>query len=71
MWVTLVPKEEAVKRLKSRNNLSEEQAVNRIESQLTNKEYVRNAHVVFCTLWPVEYTKQQVLKAWQLLQQRI
>ena len=71
MWTTIIPREEAIKRLIARNNFSEEQAVARIESQLSNRKYVEAANVVFCTLWEVEFTKMQVKRAWELLQERL
>ncbi|KAJ3644954.1 hypothetical protein Zmor_022650 [Zophobas morio] len=71
VWTTIIPREEAIKRLIARNNFSEEQAVARIESQLSNRKYVEAANVVFCTLWEVEFTKMQVKRAWELLQERL
>lgn len=54
-----------------RNSLTEEQIKSRIRAQLSNKSCVEAANVVFCTLWPVEYTYQQVDKAWGELQGRL
>lgn len=71
VWTTLVPRNEAVKRLVERNNLTEEQAIARIDSQPSNKIYVEGANVVLCPLWDVEFTGTQVKKAWALLQNRI
>lgn len=71
VWTTTVPKNEAVRRLVERNNLTEEQALQRVNSQPPPKSYVKAAHVVFCTLWPKEYTKQQVDRAWSLLRNRM
>lgn len=71
VWTTIVPREEAISRLMKRNGLTEEQANHRIDSQPSNKVYVKSSHVVFCTLWPVDYTKEQVVKAWNLLAQRM
>jgi phosphopantetheine adenylyltransferase/dephospho-CoA kinase len=71
VWSTLVPREEAIKRLISRNGLTEEQAISRIDSQPGNKTYVDSANVVLCPLWEVEFTKKQVEKAWNLLQGRL
>ncbi|XP_066249367.1 bifunctional coenzyme A synthase [Euwallacea similis] len=71
IWVTLVPPAEAINRLKTRNNLSEDQAKERLAAQQSNNEYISKANVVFCPLWEVEYTKLQVHKAWALLQKRI
>lgn len=66
-----MPREEALKRLIKRNNLTEEQAESRIDSQPPNTFYVNNSNVVFCPYWEIEYTKVQVVKAWNLLQKRI
>ncbi|XP_074040395.1 bifunctional coenzyme A synthase-like [Leptinotarsa decemlineata] len=71
IWATTIPRREAIIRLINRNKLTEEQANNRIDAQPSNCFYVKAAHVVFCTLWPVEYTKEQVVKAWQLMQERL
>ena len=54
-----------------RNNLTEEEANKRLNSQLSNKERVQRSNVVLCTLWEYEYTQTQVEKAWALLQQRL
>ncbi|CAG9860581.1 unnamed protein product [Phyllotreta striolata] len=70
VWTTIVPRKEAVKRLLERN-LTEEQANSRLNAQPNNQFYVQNANVVFCSLWNVEYTKEQVKKAWDLLMKRI
>ncbi|XP_044760646.1 bifunctional coenzyme A synthase [Coccinella septempunctata] len=71
VWTTVIPKDEAVKRLIERNNLNEEQALLRIQAQPLNSSYVEAANVVFCTLWSTEYTRQQVHRAWKLLQDRM
>ncbi|XP_028133905.1 bifunctional coenzyme A synthase [Diabrotica virgifera virgifera] len=71
VWTTVISRAEAINRLETRNGLTEEQATSRIDSQPSNKFYVQSSNVVFCTLWPVEYTKQQVIKAWNLLAERI
>ena len=51
---------QAVKRIMERNKLSEEKAVQRIESQLSNLERVHKANVVLSTLWAYEVTQRQV-----------
>ncbi|KAJ8971839.1 hypothetical protein NQ317_001552 [Molorchus minor] len=71
IWTTLVPREEAIKRLITRNGLSEDQANSRLNSQQPNKYYIEHSNVVFCTLWDPIYTKEQVAKAWGLLQERL
>lgn len=71
VWTTIVPQPEAIKRLVERNNLPEEQAKQRLNSQISNTERVEKSNVVLCTLWEYEYTQQQVEKAWQLLLKRL
>lgn len=62
---------QAVKRLRTRNKLSVEEAQLRLNSQPKNQEYVTHSNVVFCTLWQPTYTRKQVEKAWKLLQERL
>uniref|UniRef100_A0A8C8R5P0 Bifunctional coenzyme A synthase n=1 Tax=Pelusios castaneus TaxID=367368 RepID=A0A8C8R5P0_9SAUR len=71
IWTAIVPETEAVNRIMARDGLSEEAARNRLRSQLTNDQKVKQSHVVLCTLWEPEITRKQVEKAWALLQQRI
>lgn len=71
MWTTIVPENEAIERIKVRNLLTEEQVKSRIRAQPSNKVYVEAANVVFCTLWSVDYTYQQVDKAWDGLKGRL
>uniref|UniRef100_V9KJY8 Bifunctional coenzyme A synthase n=1 Tax=Callorhinchus milii TaxID=7868 RepID=V9KJY8_CALMI len=70
IWVTFVPEEEALQRIMRRDNLSEEDAKQRLESQWTNTQRIHHANVVLCTLWEPEVTEKQVRKAWQLLAKR-
>lgn len=71
VWVTIIPEAEAIERLKVRNNLSEEEAKKRIASQMSNSDRVQQANVVFCSLWDYEFTRQQVEKAWTMLNERL
>lgn len=71
VWICIIPSVEAVKRIQNRNNLSEEEAKKRIESQKKNEEIVDFANVIFCTFWSVDYTQMTVEKAWKLLKERI
>lgn len=71
VWTTIIPESEAMERLKVRNNLTEEQVKSRIRVQPNNKSYVDAANVVFCTLWSVDFTYQQVDRAWKDLMSRI
>lgn len=71
VWVTFVPESEAVSRILDRDGISEEQAMNRIKSQIGNEERIREANVAICTLWEPEFTQKQVVKAWNNLQERL
>ncbi|KAG5895424.1 hypothetical protein JTB14_037583 [Gonioctena quinquepunctata] len=71
IWTTIIPRTEAVVRLVEQRALTDVEANHRIDAQPPNAVYVKASHVVFCTLWPVEYTKEQVIKAWQSLQERL
>lgn len=71
VWVTFVPENEALSRILSRDGISEEQAVNRINSQISNEDRIAKANVAICTLWEPEFTQEQVKKAWKSLQERL
>lgn len=51
---------QAIQRLMERNNLPEEEAVKRIDSQISNADRISHANVVLCTLWETEVTQKQV-----------
>lgn len=70
IWVTFVPEGEAIKRTMERNNLSMEEAKKRVAAQMSNKERLSHANVVFCTLWDRAFTHTQVLRAWDMLHKR-
>lgn len=69
VWVSIVPKEEAIKRITERDSIPPEQATKRIDSQLSNSERVSKANVVFCSVWEPEVTAAQVKKAWHSVQE--
>eukprot|EP00053_Salpingoeca_punica_P014408 m.130982 g.130982 ORF g.130982 m.130982 type:complete len:748 (-) comp16447_c0_seq2:329-2572(-) len=71
VWVVMVPRDEAKARLMRRNGLTEDQAEQRLASQLTNVERVQAADVVLCSVWERERTIAQGTQAWTLLQQRL
>ena len=56
VWVTAVPVEVASARLQKRNNLTEEQALLRISSQISNEERAATADVVIDTTPCLLYT---------------
>ncbi|XP_031699499.1 bifunctional coenzyme A synthase isoform X1 [Anarrhichthys ocellatus] len=71
VWVTVIPEEEAVLRISERDGLTAEDALRRLQSQWSNGKQVAHANVVLSTLWEPEVTQKQVLKAWNLLQERL
>lgn len=70
VWISIIPEEEAISRLKDRNNLQREEALKRIHSQMNNADRVKRANVVLSTLWDVQTTQSQVEKAWKILNDR-
>lgn len=68
VWVCIIKREEAIKRIVERDGRTQEEAERRIDNQLSNKERVSRANVVFCTQWAAEYTQDQVERAWEGLQ---
>ncbi|XP_037077044.1 uncharacterized protein LOC119098223 [Pollicipes pollicipes] len=67
VWVTLVPREEAVRRAVQRDGVTGEQAERRLDAQMSNARRVEAATVVLSTLWEPEYTQRQVERAWSQL----
>jgi len=51
--------------------LNEKQALDRINSQPSNCEYVKNANILFSTLWSYNFTHIQIKRAWNSLLSRI
>ena len=64
VWVTAVPIEVASARLQKRNNLTEEQALLRISSQISNEERAATADVVIDTTPSLEQVEATVLGVW-------
>ncbi|XP_031638702.1 bifunctional coenzyme A synthase [Contarinia nasturtii] len=69
VWSLIVPPERAIRRLINRDNLTEEQAKQRIDAQPSNETMVSESTVVFSTQWSYEFSRQQAEKAWQGLQE--
>uniref|UniRef100_A0A1I8BPU6 CTP_transf_like domain-containing protein n=1 Tax=Meloidogyne hapla TaxID=6305 RepID=A0A1I8BPU6_MELHA len=63
VWCTFVPRNEAIERICARDNVSRENAIERLESQLSNQERISKSNVVFCSLWEYSETERQVSKA--------
>ncbi|KAL3885381.1 hypothetical protein ACJMK2_025451 [Sinanodonta woodiana] len=71
VWTNIIPPAEAVRRITTERNLSEEEAKRRLGSQLSNEDRIKRSNVVLCPLWEYEYTHLQIDRAWRLLQQRL
>ncbi|KAM9837789.1 bifunctional coenzyme A synthase isoform 1-T2 [Aulostomus maculatus] len=71
VWVTIIPEDEAVLRITQRDGVAAEDAVRRLQSQWSSAKQVEHANVVLSTLWEPEITRRQLLKAWNLLGERI
>lgn len=71
VWVAVLPDEEAVSRITERDGVTSEDALRRLQSQMSSAKQLEHANVVLSTLWEPEVTQKQVLKAWNLLQRRI
>uniref|UniRef100_A0AAG5DFW1 Bifunctional coenzyme A synthase n=1 Tax=Anopheles atroparvus TaxID=41427 RepID=A0AAG5DFW1_ANOAO len=69
VWCCIIPREEAIRRLRERNQFDEKEATRRVEAQPTsNEDMVRHADIVFCTMWSYEYSQRQAEKAWSIVQ---
>lgn len=69
IWSTILSRDETIKRLMKRNNLSETEAIQRIDSQISNEEIVQVSNVVFSSQWGFGFSQQQADKAWQGLRE--
>ncbi|MFA6850072.1 MAG: dephospho-CoA kinase [Selenomonadaceae bacterium] len=65
VWVVYVNEKIQVERLMKRNNLSEKLARQRIASQISLKEKVKQADFVINNTENIESTRQQVVAAWE------
>lgn len=52
---------QAIRRLVNRDNLTEEQAKQRVDAQPKNETMVKESNVVFSTQWSYEFSRQQVM----------
>ncbi|BFU19933.1 dephospho-CoA kinase, putative [Entamoeba histolytica HM-1:IMSS-B] len=62
IWETRIDEAETIKRLKTRNGLSEEQAKKRIQSQPTQEEYDNKSQVQINTMGTIEETATLINK---------
>lgn len=71
VWVCIVKREEAVRRIVERDGKTQEEAERRLDSQMSTTERIERANLVFCTQWSGEYTQKQVERAWATLSARL
>jgi phosphopantetheine adenylyltransferase / dephospho-CoA kinase len=71
IWSCIIPPDVAIKRVMERNNLTEDEANSRINSQHANSFVVEHSNVVFSSLWSYEYSQSQAEKAWNELLERL
>jgi len=65
--VVYIDKDEQIRRLIKRNNLSKDEALQRIKSQMSMKEKVKMADYVIDNSSSLDKTKEQVKKIWKNL----
>lgn len=68
VWLVLANTETQLKRVMERDNLSNEDAWNRINAQMSNEERLKYADAVIDTTYPVEIVKNNVKELWFSLQ---
>ena len=64
VWVTQATEEDAISRLQARNSLTEEQAMQRIRSQLSNDEREDYADVLLKNTGTIEELRVRVGELW-------
>jgi dephospho-CoA kinase len=64
VWVVRASKEDQLARLMTRDNLSRNEAINRIEAQMPLEEKLRHADVIIDNTTDVKATRQQVEIQW-------
>ncbi|KAJ6220387.1 hypothetical protein RDWZM_006199 [Blomia tropicalis] len=67
IWLTILDEKEAIRRVQVRNQLTEEEAIKRVQSLIPSNEKVKHANVIFCTYWDEKVTWEQVKRAWEML----
>ncbi|MEX2031879.1 MAG: dephospho-CoA kinase [Dehalococcoidia bacterium] len=71
IWVVTTPVKTAVARLRSRNGLSEDAAMARINSQMTNKERLEHAKVKIENVGTEEQLRAKIERPWRALESRM
>jgi len=65
VWVTIAPEAVIVKRLKRQRQLSEEQILARLHSQMPAEEKIKRANIVIDTNCPINDLRTKVTNLWQ------
>ncbi len=71
VWVTVAPAAVAAKRTAERSGLSLEEALRRIEAQMSNEERAARSQVIIGTDCPLDRTREQVDEEWRRLRERL
>lgn len=69
IWVVVADKEKRISRIMTRNNLTREEAVQRINSQISESEYLSIAHVVIENNKDITELEKSVVKQYYLKQE--
>ena len=68
VWMVYVDEKTQIERLLRREDITKEQALDRIHSQISNEEKIKYADKVIDNNGTLEETKQQVIQLWKGLQ---
>lgn len=69
IWVVTADREKRIMRIMSRNNLTKEEAIQRINSQISESEYLSIAHVVIENNKDITELEKKVVKQYYLKQE--
>ena len=71
VWVTMAAPEVAAARTAERSGLSQEEALARVNAQMSNEERAARSQIIIDTDCPLERTRKQVEEEWQRLLARL
>ena len=71
IWITMAPIPVVLERLRKRSGYSEEEALSRIHSQMSDRERRERADIIIETDCSLEELKQRVTAEWRKLLQRL
>jgi len=70
VWAIVITPEVAIQRLAERNNMTKEEALKRINTQLSNEERSKYANVIIYNQSTIEEFRSNIAKEWKSLQAR-